>query len=208
MLTLGETMTIGDKEYVLKDFTHNGLGSITSITVELNDPQKWWFDPRFGCVENVKMYPGALEVTAEYADYLRNKPDGEWELRIPKDGDEIMDTDGMGYRCGKLYITVDLSPRDRGYRWCKPKTPATGWREYPVIARRGVYYVKGYNGSDMALHKALCRVSFGGMQYEGQDTWCALVAAYVDSGGLHTFSHKHDSKLATPVKVRFWEAKQ
>jgi len=89
----------------------------------------------------------------------------------------------------------------------KPKAPATGWREYPVTARRGVYYVKGYKGSDMALHKALCRVGFGGVQFEGQDTWCALVAAYVDNGGLHMFSHDHDSKLATPVKVRFWESK-
>jgi hypothetical protein len=101
------------------------------------EPEKWWFDTVEKEVYKgtVAKYPAVYEVTAEYADYLRNKPDGEWELQIPKDGDDIMDTDGEGYLCGKYYITTDFGPHDRGYRWCKPKPDIAQLRRDLVEAR-------------------------------------------------------------------------
>jgi hypothetical protein len=170
------------------------------------EPMKWWFHPRDlsmmrgvevanGC-ERPDHSPGWLEVTAEYAAYLHTPVDGYPELRVPEAGDKYAGFHSLNQDC---YAPLpDLGSYDRGYRWCKTKAPAYGWREYRVEARNNVYYVKGYRGGDMALHKALCRVGFGGVQFAGHDTWCTLVAAYEDDG-----------RIMTPIKARFWtEAQQ
>jgi hypothetical protein len=169
------------------------------------EPERWWF-----CAKTLKVFTNGsaiepcedcVEVTPEYAEYLRNKPDGEWELRMAKAGDETNE-------CFKLPCDLeDCGPSDRGYRWCKPKQPEAGWREYRLEARNGVYYVKGYRGGDMALHKALCRVGFGGVQFEGCDAWSMLVAAYRRDETLYIYdSGEIPSVTATPIKVRFWVA--
>jgi hypothetical protein len=107
---------------------------------------KWWFLP-LGCgtfsnpqLEQCSKQPNTnwLEVTAEYADYLRNKPDGEWELRKPDSGEQILIwingrfsrpmTAGNG-------IKMNDTPADRGYRWCKPKPDIAQLRRELVEAR-------------------------------------------------------------------------
>jgi hypothetical protein len=177
------------------------------------EPVKWWFLPpdktlaQYGIVECHPERPNAswLEVTPEYADYLRNKPDGEWELRMAKKGDICWDWKVLMVLNGDY---GDIDATDRGYRWCKVAKPgpAYGWREYAVTERNGVYYVKGYRGGDMALHKALCRVGFGGVQFEGLNDWSMVVPAFIGSHGMLMYSSIKGATLATPIKTRFWEA--
>jgi len=185
----------------------NCTGSVYRLRPDY-EPERWWFHELTGKVRNESQtLNGWLEVTPEYAEYLSNKPDGEWELRMFEFGDTIMGYGGIG---GKVvcywYPSCPWGKKDRGYRWCKPKA-THGWREYAVVERNGSYYVKGYRGGDMALHKALCRVGFGGVQFEGCNTWSMLVAAYRRDETLYIYdSGEIPSVTATPIKVRFWEA--
>jgi len=216
MLTLGETMTIGGKEYVLKGFSHNGLGSITDIEVQLKEPDRWWFCPGSKCV-----YVGAkpegnpsVEVTPEYADYLRNKPDGEWELRNDWTyGGIVIGWPHQEEYTVQIVAPIDHGTADRGYRWCKPKAPAYGWREYAVVERKGSYMIDGYGNatSGLNLYKALGRVGFGGVQFEGQrhSAWMMQINYLIDDAGMLMHCEKAGTcKPAVPIKVRFWEAQQ
>jgi hypothetical protein len=82
------------------------------------EPVRWWFDV---VTAKVSSTIGTHEVTAEYADYLRTKPDGEWELRKPDAGDLYKLVTLPGNATASSTTKRDLGPQDRGYRWCKPK---------------------------------------------------------------------------------------
>jgi hypothetical protein len=176
------------------------------------ETDRWWFQPsemsptgEWGISSNHHTSGRWLEVGSSFARYVQSKPDCDCQLRVPRKGDLYLEAFGEVYEWVTVEFDWSVINPELCYRWCRPKQPESGWREYSVTERNGVYYVKGYNGGDMALHKASCRVGFGGVRFDGQDTWCALVAAYGDCG-LHIFSHGHDSKPATPIKARFWEA--
>jgi len=176
-------------------------------------PDRWWF-----CAKTLKVFTNGsaiepcedcVEVTPEYAEYLRNKPEGEWELRMFEFGDTIMGYGGIG---GKVvcywYPSCPWDKKDRGYRWCKPKV-THGWREYAVVERGGAYMVMGLLGAPISLAKCAGRVGFGGVQFKGCNTWSMLVAAYRRDGTLYIYdSGEIPSVTATPIKVRFWEARQ
>jgi len=200
-----------DEEWIEVKLSHNMHESFVYRLRPDYKSDQFWFDPVDKLIHTGdKLYLQWLEVTAEYADYLHNKPDGEWELRKPKGGDDCCGIGWVRGICRDESYGDDCGPTDRGYRWCKPKAPAYGWREYAVVERKGSYIIDGYGNatSGLNLYKAAGRVGFGGVQFKGQNTWCALVAAYENDGGLHMFSHDYDSKLATPIKCRFWEAQQ
>jgi len=177
------------------------------------EPHRYWFQPSSGTVYQGAGFgddSGWLEVTAEYAEYLRRKPDGEWELRIVKAGD-IYWSSALGVNVANADFDLINTIHDRCYRWCKPKQPEAGWREYRVEARNGVHYVKGYKGGDMALHKALCRVGFGGVQFDGQKErhwWYMNISMLItESGYIGECDDGVENKPAVPVKARFWESK-
>jgi len=185
-----------DYEPVLKWFFHPAtLQVIPRNMMTENEPGKDW-----------------LEITADYAAYLRNKPDGEWELRMAKAGecywcmyDKEPETFGSDL--------ADIGPKDRGYRWCKPKQPEAGWREYAVVERKGSYMIDGYGNatSGLNLYKALGRGGFGGVQFEGQrhSAWMMQINYLIDDAGMLMHCEKAGTcKPAIPVKVRFWEAQQ
>ena len=70
-------------------------------------PFRWLFNPTAGAVIHTQDdYAGMIEVTEDFAKYIQNKPDEEWELRIPNGEDDYIS-----------YGASDVPP----YRWCKPK---------------------------------------------------------------------------------------
>jgi hypothetical protein len=84
------------------------------------EPERWWFHELTGKVRSESQtLNGWLEVTDEYADYLRNKPEGEWELRRVVAGDNYFDI--YGRELFRRTGVDDFGPEDRGYRWCKPR---------------------------------------------------------------------------------------
>jgi len=103
------------------------------------EPLKWWFHPRdLSMMRGVEIAhgperpdhsPGWLEVTAGYAAYLRDKPEGEWELRMAKSGDTCWNADGenVAFVAGTNY--KDAGANDRGYRWCKPRVDVEALRK-------------------------------------------------------------------------------
>ena len=97
---------------------------------------KWWFDTITKDVRqgSCAVHSACVEVTAEYADYLRNKPDGECELRIPKAGEVYFCMYDKSPETVPYHLT-DLGDGDRGYRWCKPKPDITKLRRELVEAR-------------------------------------------------------------------------
>jgi hypothetical protein len=155
-----------------------------------------------------------LEVTADYAEYLRKKPDGEWELRKYGNGDTIftfgLKNGGREQVAGWDHITDTAS--DRGYRWCKPKQPESGWREYAITRDDRGFCVWTDMGDRWPLHMLSDSPTtlglFGGVQFEGSDTWSIMVAAYRLGGTLHLYDSDEIPPVpAVPVKCRFWEEK-
>jgi len=212
-MTEQEIITIDDKRYKVKAIEQLSDGLTVRMLLTKYEPERYWLNTN---TMEIQQKPEGhhwvnpeffIEVTPEYAEYLRNKPDGEWELRMVVVGN-VYRQFGSSLVSTACRNVQDDGPHDRGYRWCRPKV-THGWREYAVVERNGVYYVKGYRGGDMALHKALCRVGFGGVQFEGCDTWSMLVAAYRRDETLYIYdSGEIPSVTATPIKVRFWEARQ
>jgi hypothetical protein len=164
--------------------------------------ERWWFD-----MHTKKAFksdhPAKIdwcEVTPEYAEYLRNKPEGEWELRK---------TDGLGvvfigYGDGFLHP----GPHDRGYRWCKVE-PKAGWRVYEVHPMSGKYRVVMGDGFAALLSNAASMVGFGGVQFKGHKEWSMAISAYIKDGTIYL----HDSdevaaEVAVPVRARFREVAQ
>jgi hypothetical protein len=89
------------------------------------EPKKWWFAPSTKTVIDKpsdfawRNHEDWLEVTAEYAAYLRDKPEGDWELRRVVVGDNYFDI--YGRELFRRTGVDDIGPEDRGYRWCKPR---------------------------------------------------------------------------------------
>jgi hypothetical protein len=100
---------------------------------------------------------------------------------------------------------------DLVYRLRPDYEPESGWREYAITRDDQGYCIWTDAGDRWPLHVLESSPTplglFGGVQFDGCDTWSMLVAAYENDGGLHLFSPDHDSKLAVPVKCRFWEEK-
>jgi len=190
----------------------NCTGSVYRLRPDY-EPERWWFCPGSKCV-----YVGAkpegnpsVEVTPEYAEYLRNKPEGvECELREVTAGDKFVTTGDSG-----LWLTLKDGECVAGswpYRWCKPKAPAYGWREYAVVERGGAYMVMGLLGAPISLVRCAGRVGFGGVQFEGQNdlqTWIFSFPCCMTPEGKVVVAfavEPNDYKPAIPVKARFWEA--
>ena len=97
---------------------------------------KWWFDTVEKEVYKgtVAKYPAVYEVTAEYADYLRNKPDGECDLRDVEKGDTFFDMRTGNWNVCELGIHTD-NPKIPVLRWCKPKPNIAQLRRELVEAR-------------------------------------------------------------------------
>jgi hypothetical protein len=168
-----------------------------------------WFEPATGAVREYiasANVMGWLEVTPEYAEYLRNKPEGEWELQIPTIGDIVR----------SLYYGDDRGANDavfngvgdRGYRWCKVE-PKAGWRVYEVKPMSGKYRVVMGDGYAPLLSNAANLVGFGGVQFGGHKEWSMAIAAYIKDGTIYL----HDSdevaaEIAVPVRARFREVAQ
>lgn len=181
--------------------------------------KRWWFDTGGKSVfqSDEKFCGDVIEVTAEYAEYLRNKPDGEWELRKPTEkGDQYVNMYNgnieYAYSCSAPKNGLDIGPQDRGYRWCKPRKVA-GWVEYPIEAVNGIYCVIGLNGGKWRLDKAANRVGFGGVQFDrgiNQDRWFMITTKLADNDGLYESGLDCETRLipAVPVRARFWEVKK
>jgi hypothetical protein len=132
-------------------------------------------------------------------------------LRTPKKGDSFYENYGNSFEWDRAENDWDVYPDPQFHlRWCKPKATHS-WREYAITRDDQGYCVWTDAGDRWPLHVIESSPTplglFGGVQFEGCDTWSILVAAYENDGGLHLFSHDHDSKLAVPVKCRFWEEK-
>jgi len=101
------------------------------------EPLRYVFDPVTLAVEDTHdaaIRFGWLEVTAEYANYLRTPVDGYPELRKPEKGDCFWSA-----TCGGP-LTPDCDfeddgPADRGYRWCKPRVDLDAMRKAVADAR-------------------------------------------------------------------------
>ncbi len=142
-----------------------------------------------------------LEVTPEYANYLRKSLGDGWELRMGKVGDVAIS------RWGGHHVTLncdlkDVSADDRGIRWVKVK-PRMGWREYRVEPElfSGDWCIVGKHSASASytyLDNAPRIPGFGGTQYRRPN---GTLTDYVA-----TLVFMTDEGPATPVKVRFWEA--
>jgi hypothetical protein len=137
-----------------------------------------------------------IEVTPEYAEYLRKDYGPGWELRLGKDGDTVM----VYTHSGDLDVVLagdltDRGPSDRGIRWVKVK-PAMEWREYAVSDNAYIYHIpeKG-----IPLSCAMDCIGFGGVQYRRLDGTLTSFAGYLPCN--------LENGPVTPVKVQFWEAK-
>lgn len=88
---------------------------------------RWWFCTISPLVTLAECSPckDYVEVSADYATYLQNKPDGECELRPFKAYDRYW-WDGKWRVATIDYEDIGLC--DRGYRWCKVK-PADAWTD-------------------------------------------------------------------------------
>jgi hypothetical protein len=97
---------------------------------------KWWFDTITKDVRqgSCAVHSACVEVTAEYADYLRTPVDGYPELRVPQIGDIICGT-GSSRDVVVTFVIGDEGPDDRGYRWCKQKPDIAQLRRDLVEAR-------------------------------------------------------------------------
>jgi len=185
------------------------------------EPLRYWFDPQSKVIYN-SLYKGdkrmMLEVTADYAEYLRKKPDGEWELRKYGNGDTIftfgLKNGGREQVAGWDHITDTAS--DRGYRWCKPKQPESGWREYAITRDDRGFCVWTDMGDRWPLHMLSDSPTtlglFGGVQFEGQNEpyWFMSINMLIDyCGTIMSVAFPHETNTpAVPVKCRFWEARQ
>jgi hypothetical protein len=132
------------------------------------EPRRYWFLPPERAAErgakhitsmttdgNAPDHDMWLEVTAKYADYLRNKPEGDWELKMLGVGDVFLTY--------PLRITIIatcnmkfIGPEDLGYRWCKPKVDIAAMRK-AVADARDKWLAAGaeYRDLDKKLGKAL-----------------------------------------------------
>jgi hypothetical protein len=99
------------------------------------EPVRWWFDTIMKDVRqgSCAVYSACVEVTAEYADYLRTPVECYSELRMVKSGDEYIGVFGLSLAAGD--DMTDTGPDDRGYRWCKPKVDIAQLRRELVEAR-------------------------------------------------------------------------
>jgi hypothetical protein len=100
------------------------------------EPLKWWFDTITKDVRqgSCAVHSACFEVTAEYADYLRNKPDGECDLRDVEKGDTFFDMRTGNWNVCELGIHTD-NPKIPVLRWCKPKPDIAQLRRELVEAR-------------------------------------------------------------------------
>jgi len=202
----GDKITVNGVEMVVKGYNTDAQGRLRGIETVRNEPEptRWWFDrDRKAVTDDAGRLPFAMdvEVTPEYAEYLRDNPGEGWELRMSKVGDICVSWDYRQPHESNAFLrvgdTIDIGPDDRGYRWCKAK-PAAGWREYPVEARNGVWMVMDYHGGALTLHKAMSRVGYGGVRWRKPDgtrtaTGCMWSRTFVDG------------RPWKPVAVRFWE---
>jgi hypothetical protein len=197
----GDKITVNGVEMVVKGYNTDAQGRLRGIETVRNEPEptRWWFDrDRKAVTDDAGRLPFAMdvEVTPEYAAYLRKNPGDGWELRMVKRDDQFVAYYGGGIDFAD-HDAEDCGPHDRGYRWCKAK-PAAGWREYPVEARNGVWMVMDYHGGALTLHKAMSRVGYGGVRWRKPDgtrtaTGCMWSRTFVDG------------RPWKPVAVRFWE---
>jgi hypothetical protein len=206
-IELGSTITIDGREYVVDSFEPDTYGS---FTISGRVKERWWFD-----MHTKKAFksdhPAQIdwcEVTPEYAEYLRNKPEGEWELRKPEQGDVVYSRKKAGeYDYTGLHIDHTQNHiYDRGYRWCKIEKKA-GWRVYDVIEREGEYWILCADGGISSLASAAGCVGFGRVQYKGQssDEWYPIGCTMGLNGCVHNYGSRESDTPAVPIRARFWE---
>jgi hypothetical protein len=169
----------------------------------------WWFNPKLGKVEEgTDAGSDWMKVTPEYAEYLRNKPEGEWELRKHKRGDGIVTYPVQERLVCEWEPHPNETPDDRGYRWCKPKA---GWRVYDVVVRNGEDCIAFAGDAiatlDVAMREHGKYGRFGGVQFEGQrvDCWSMSICACIDKDGYMPTFAEDDEVPAVPIRARFWE---
>ena len=96
---------------------------------------RWVFNPETLAVDwthDKTIKHGWLEVSEDFAQYVQNKPDGEWELRIPNGEDDYIS-----------YGASDVPP----HRWCKPRKP-----RYAAGNYSGINYVWDHKGRYAVCH--------------------------------------------------------
>jgi hypothetical protein len=153
--------------------------------------------------EILSVIPIWLEIkTDEELAYCRNRPDG-CRLGAPcLLSDTWFDIDRN--EVSDAYITDGFLS---GYRWIKEKKEPK-FVEYPIIQRRGIYFVTGIPNTDtnngIALHKVTCRVGFAGVQFNGQkeNSWNMVINRYIYKGDLYSGGIL-GADIATPIKARF-----
>jgi hypothetical protein len=181
------------------------------------EPVRWWFCPTINRTHQQEgnVCSVCMEVTAGYAEYLRNKPDGEWELRIVKVGDTYW-SDFLAVCVANTDFSDCDTIGDRGYRWCKPKQPKAThlWREYAITRDDQGYCVWTDAGDRWPLHVLESSPTplglFGGVQFKGQkgENWHMETALLITSGGrVENCDCDYNLMPAVPVKCRFREAK-
>ena len=102
-------------------------GYVYRLAPDYQPPVKrWWFDTVTNTIikDGQTVDQNMIEVTEDFARYVQNKPDGEWDLRKPGCDDTIFDKDGRTIKAIKsIYDYACPNKDDLGYRWCKPHKP-------------------------------------------------------------------------------------
>jgi hypothetical protein len=177
---------------------------------------RWWFCPTINRTHQQEgnVCSACMEVTSEYAGYLRNKPDGECELRTPKKGDLFYENYGNSFEWDRAENDWDVFPYPQFHlRWCRPKQPEAGWREYAVKPIDGEDYICADDDAlatlDVAKREHGAYGRFGGVQFEGQKggNWFMQTSLLMTANGTLTDSDcDYNLMPAVPVKARFLEA--
>ncbi len=174
------------------------------------EPDRWWFHPRVGKVSRHGPAPwgdggGWLEVTPEYAAYLRNKPGEGWELRKQRSGDTVIAWNGekAGGECSVGHDWHPDRPDDRGYRWCrieKEEAPASPEVKDPDV------FIK-LSGAE--VQSSMNRVKWAELlieqlppNHEGRNSWLINFGRRGDA--INIRARHNDGRVARGMKLLGW----
>ena len=123
-------------------------------------PCGYWFDTKtLQVTHGIPASDSEIEVTDEFAAYLRDKPDGECELRVPQRGDTYFDMSTyFDMRLSKWNMcTTGIyadDPKKPAIRWCKPRKATSQLPRYIIRSTDGIKYVWDSKGRYAVCHGA------------------------------------------------------
>jgi hypothetical protein len=162
-------------------------------------------------LEDSQLHDSWLEVQEGDMPYLQ-KPEGDWEFRIPMIGDTFIGIDG------NIFVSKmdhDDKAMYGGRRWCKPRKTGR-WVEYPIVpSHDNKLHLEVHGINEFGTVDRLCRcpiymlpsiVGFGGVQFKEQknDEWSFELNCGLTKGGETSMYSPEIVRPATPIKARFW----